>query len=61
MEALSSEPVGENRLANEIHTKYCSSLDEQESENAESEKAGIYMYTELGIYSYMVCSISGGR
>ena len=41
VEALSSEPVGEKRLADGIHGKYCAPCDEQDGENVDSEAAGM--------------------
>ena len=41
VEALSSEPVGERRLADEIHAKYCTPCDGQDGENIDSEAAGM--------------------
>ena len=38
---MSSEPVGEKRLADEIHGKYCTPCDEQDGENVNSEAAGM--------------------
>ena len=53
VEALSSEPVGEKRLADEICAKYCAPCDEQDSEIVNSEATGkctlVFMHKLLGL------------
>ena len=51
VEALSSEPVGEKRLAREIHAKYCTAGD-----SMGSDQAGIAMFFHV-IYRYILCLV----
>ena len=42
VQALSSEPVGEKTLARQIHTKYCTTQREAETEHTCTGQAGIF-------------------
>ena len=42
VQALSSEPVGEKTLAKQIHTKYCTTQREAETEHTCTGQAGIF-------------------
>ena len=43
VEALSSDPVGEKRLAETIHSQYCAAADVADNGDTETELIGIYI------------------